>query len=218
MFEDLRHRLDERHVPARAVRLPGEDTTALEGAAAPEGAPALEGALALVRADGGFDLVTIDYGQPVRLGHADDEPAAAALLLAYLDRPLPDPRRIPSAEFRTLAATTSTGADELRQRLTEGSLLIQLPAGLALDRIGALDGVQLFPAETSFEARSLPPTALDGAALHRFVTAAEVLVRVQVVAPWFGQPGGGIRFTLADDFTGIRDLVVSGALERVDVV
>jgi hypothetical protein len=205
MFEDLRRPLDERGVPAQAVQLPGDDTQPLEGA------------LALVPADGGFDLVTIDYGQPVRLGHADDEAAAAALLLAYLDRPLPALRPIASDEFRDLAASTSAQSDELRPRLTDGSLLIQLPAGLALDRIGALDGVMLFPAETPFEARSLPPTALAGAELHRFVTAADVLVRVQVVAPWFGQPGGGIRFTLADDFTGIRDLVVAGALERVAV-
>jgi len=53
--------------------------------------------------------------------------------------------------------------------------------------------------------------------LHRFLTAGDVLVRAEIVAPWFGQPGGGIRFTLADDFVGIRDLVVDGALERVEV-
>lgn len=207
MLEELRHQLDARHVPACAVQLPGD-----------AGIP-LEGALALVPAQaGGFDLVTIDYGRAVPLGHADDEPGAEALLLAYLDRPLPAPRRMGGEEYRALAASTSAQSDELRPRLGEGSILITLPAGLAVDRIGALDGVMLFPAETPFEARSLPPTALAEAELHRFVTAADVLVRVAIVQPWFGQPGGGVRFTLADDFTGIRDLVVTGALARVEVV
>ncbi|WP_308797154.1 TNT domain-containing protein [Agromyces silvae] len=206
MFDDLRRQLDDRRVPHRAVRLPGDE------------APPLEGALAIVPDDGGFDLVTIDYGRTVPLGRADDESSAAALLLDYLDRPLPAPRRITGDEYRALAASTAAQADELRPRLTEGSLLIQLPAGLAVDRIGALDGVMLFPAETSVEERALPATALtDDAHLHRFLTAADVLVRAEIVAPWFGQPGGGVRFTLAEDFVGVRDLVVGGALERVEV-
>jgi hypothetical protein len=211
MFEDLRRQLDDRRIPRQAVRLPGDEAPPLE-------APPLEGALALVPDDGGFDLATIDYGRTAPLGHAHDEETAAALLLDYLDRPLPEPRRATDDEYRARAASTAAQAAELRPRLAEETLLIQLPAGLAVDRIGALDGVTLFPAETPVEQRALPPTALTGEArLHRFVTAADVLVRVEIVAPWFGQPGGGIRFTLAEDFVGIRDLVVGGALERVEV-
>lgn len=207
MFDDLRRQLDDRRVPSQAVRLPGDDT------------PPLEGALALVPADGGVDLVTVDYGRSAPLGHVDDESEAGTLLFAYLDRPLPEPRRVESEEYRALAASTSSQADELRPQLAEGQLLIQLPAGLVVDRIGALDGIMLFPAETSVEARALPPTALTGEArLHRFLTTDDVLVRVEIVPPWFGQPGGGVRFTLAEDFVGIRDLVVGGALERVEPV
>ncbi|MDR5698416.1 TNT domain-containing protein [Agromyces aerolatus] len=203
MFDDLRRQLDDRRIPRQAVVLPGDD------------APTLQGALALVADDGGFDLVTVDYGRAVPLGRTDHADAAAALLLDYLDRPLPEPKRIGADEYRALAASTAEQADELRPRLAEGPLLTRLPAGLAVDRIGALDGVQLFPAETSVEQRALPPTSLTGdARLHRFLTAADVLVRVEVVAPWFGQPGGGVRFTLADDFVGIRDLVESGALAQ----
>jgi hypothetical protein len=206
MFEDLRRQLDDRRVPRQAVRRPGDEV------------PPLEGALALEPADGGFDLVTVDYGRVVPLGHAGDEASATALLLAYLDRPLPAARRIPGDEFRALAETTGLQADDLRPRLAQGPLLITLPPALAVDRIGALDGVMLFPAETPVEQRSLPPAALTGdARLHRFITTADVLVRAEVVSPWFGQPGGGIRFTLADDFVGIRDLVVSGARQRVEV-
>jgi hypothetical protein len=76
--------------------------------------------------------------------------------------------------------------------------------------------VYLFPAGTPVERRSLPPTSLrDGARLHRFIMTADVLVRGELVAPWFGQPGGGLRFRLAEDFRGIRDLVVTGALARL---
>ena len=39
-----------------------------------------------------------------------------------------------------------------------------------------------------------------------------------VTPPWFGRPGGGIRFTLQEPATGLRDLVVSGRLLRVQVV
>lgn len=194
-------------MPARAVQLPDDRE------------PLLEGALALVpAATGGFDLVTIDYGSEVPLGHADDEASAADLLIDYLDRPLPTPRRIGVEEYGAIAERTLTLADELRPRLTQGSILTQLPPGLAVDRIGALDGVQLFPATTAFEARSLPPTALVGAEVHRFITETDVLVRAQLAAPWFGQPGGGVRLTLAEDFAGIRDLVVNGSLTRVEVV
>jgi len=35
--------------------------------------------------------------------------------------------------------------------------------------------------------------------------------------PWFGRPGGGIRFTLQQPATGLGDLVVSGRLQRVHV-
>ena len=206
MFEDLRRQLDDRRVPREAVQLPGD------------AAPPLEGALALLPTEAGFDLATVDYGRVAPLGHADDETSAAALLLAYLDRPLPAPRRLDEDEFRALTRSTSEQAEALRSRLADGAILIQLPAGIAVDRIGALDGIMLFPAETPVERRALPPTAVTRAArLHRFLTAADVLVRAEVVAPWFGQPGGGIRFTLADDFVGIRDLVVDGALERVEV-
>lgn len=83
-----------------------------------------------------------------------------------------------------------------------------------------LDGVQLFPYGTRFEARSLPPppTALgQGAERHALLTRANVLVRVEVAQPWFAQPGGGLRMTLAEDRIGIRDLVAQSVLERFTV-
>jgi len=40
-------------------------------------------------------------------------------------------------------------------------------------------------------------------------------VHAQVTLPWFGQPGGALRFSIADDALTIRDLLVSGVLRRI---
>jgi hypothetical protein len=96
--------------------------------------------------------------------------------------------------------------------------VIDLPPQLPLDRIGALDGVHTYPIGTPFEHRSLPPTALRPENdVHQFLTTAAVRVRVAITPPWFGRPGGGIRFTLQQPATGLRDLVVAGRLQRIHV-
>jgi len=207
MFEDLRRALTERGFTAREVLLPGD------------GQEPLQGGLVLRPADDGFELVTIDYGHAAPLGRWGSAEQASLGVLDYVSRPLPTPERPNSSAFAALAAEATTHYNELRGRLAGGgSLLIQLPSRLTLDRIGALDGVMLFPTGTSVEQRALPPTALtDGASVHRFVSAADVLVRAELVQPWFGQPGGGLRFTIAEDFIGIRDLIVADRLRRVEL-
>ena len=98
-------------------------------------------------------------------------------------------------------------------------IVIDLPPDLPIDRIGALDGVHTYPIDTPFEFRSLPPTALRPENdVHKFLTAADVRVRARITPPWFGRPGGGIRFTLQQPETGIRDLVVLGLLQRIRVI
>ncbi|WP_168209193.1 TNT domain-containing protein [Agromyces intestinalis] len=204
MFADTRRQLDARGFSPNEVLLPGDDVLPMEGALK-------------VRADeSGFALVTVDYGQAFPLATAATAEEAVGVLLEYVDRELPAPRTATAPELQELATAAGPHYDELAGRLGGGSLLISLPAGLVLDRIGALDGVYLFPAGTPVERRSLPPTALRGGArLHRFTTAGDILVRAELVAAWFGQPGGGLRFRLAEDFRGIRDLVVTGALQRL---
>jgi hypothetical protein len=54
--------------------------------------------------------------------------------------------------------------------------------------------------------------------VHKFITTADVRVRARITPPWFGRPGGGIRFTLQQPETGIRDLVVLGWLQRIQVI
>jgi hypothetical protein len=51
----------------------------------------------------------------------------------------------------------------------------------------------------------------------RYRTTGQVRALVAVTPAWFGRPGGGIRFTLQEPATGLRDLVVSGRLLRVQV-
>lgn len=209
MFEGLRQHLDARGLTPAMVVLPGD---------AP--APPLEGALHLDPAEAGegFVLSTVDYGRKTLLRTAPDEASAAQVLLAYLDQPLPPVAKFARADVDQAVNAASPHIADLVDRAQHESLLIQLPVGLLLDRIGVLDGVQLFPYGTRFEARSLPPTALgQGAERHALLTRANVLVRVEVAQPWFGQPGGGLRMTLAEDRIGIRDLVAQSVLERFTV-
>jgi hypothetical protein len=208
---ELRDRLSGLGAGPGAVILDDSDRTV----------PPLEGALAIRATDDGFSVVTVDYGRPVPLWRGASYAAAAEFLLAYLVRPLPSPREATTAELDALVEGAEPHYGPLRDTIIAagaGGALIELPPGIPVDRIGALDGNLLYPLGASFESRSLPPHALRAeSGLHRFVTAGIVLVRAEIAAPWFGRPGGAVRFTLADAGTGIRDLVVDGKLERLDV-
>ncbi|WP_105565739.1 TNT domain-containing protein [Microbacterium halophytorum] len=209
MFETLRDEVSRRQIPAAAVSLPGDD------------APAMEGALRLRQSDAQNEWLfeTVDYGTAFLLAFAASEDDAGQLLLDYLDKPLPDVAVFSQADVEQAVGEATTHWSDLRARATDGSLLIDVPAGVVFDRIGALDGTMLFPYGTSYEARSLPPFGAlpAGSDRHAFVTRGTMRVRVDVVRPWFGQPGGGLRCTLAHDFVGIRDLVAHGTLERFRV-
>jgi hypothetical protein len=210
MLPGLRAELDALGFSQHAVVLPGAD----EGAVAP-----LEGALRLRPTDRGWLLETVDYGRGYVLGTAASEDEARALLLAYLSRPLPPVREVTSDELDGYAAAVSMHYFDLRDQVRDaGSLVIDLPPQLPLDRVGALDGVQLYPLDTPVELRSLPPHALrPESGVHRFLTARPVRVAAELTPPWFGRPGGGLRFALQTPGTGIRDLVVGGALDRIRV-
>lgn len=124
-------------------------------------------------------------------------------------------------ELETIVGKLARHYADLRNGVGEAGpqgIVIDLPPEVPLDRIGALDGVHTYPINTPFEFRSLPPTALrPETELHRFITAASVRVRATITPPWFGRPGGGIRFTLQQPETGLRDLVVSHRLQRIQI-
>jgi hypothetical protein len=210
MLEGLRAALNGVGLTPFDIRLPDED---------PAVAP-LEGALQ-VRADGGrFVLETVDYGQAFRLLEAGSEGEIRESVIGYVSRPLPPVRAMARQELDTLLETVARHYGKLLNdlRAEPPGFVIDLPPQLPLDRIGALDGVHTYPIGTPFEHRSLPPTALRPENdVHQFLTTAAVRVRAAITPPWFGRPGGGIRFTLQEPATGLRDLVVSGRLQRIHV-
>ena len=212
VFTELREQLSEHGLSAFDIQLPGE----------PNDVAPLEGALR-VRPDAtGFVLETVDYGRGYRLGAAHSETEAAELTLRYVTQVLPPERAITRGEIDDLVAPIAHHYFDVRDRASaagEAGIVIDLPAGLPLDRFGALDGVHLFPIDTPFELRSLPPHVLRPESdLHRFVTSAPLRVGAVITPPWFGRPGGGLRFTIQEPQTGIRDVVARGDLERVQLV
>ncbi|WP_410506084.1 TNT domain-containing protein [Mycolicibacterium mucogenicum] len=105
--------------------------------------------------------------------------------------------------------------NDIAARVGNG-LTIDVPAGLLFDRIGAIDGYLLYPTGTSFEARSLPVNTLRQP-LQSFATAATIRMEVASTPPWFGRPGGGLRFAIVETGVGIRDLVREGQLTLIAV-
>jgi hypothetical protein len=193
------------------IQLPGEGS-----AVAP-----LEGALRVRADDGGFVLETVDYGTPFQLLTAESDAEITEAVLGYVSRPLPAVRAMPRHELDAIVGRIAMHYFDLRDRAREAGvqgIVIDLPPELPIDRIGALDGVHTYPIDTPFEFRSLPPTALRPENdVHKFLTAADVRVRAAITPPWFGRPGGGIRFTLQQPETGLRDLVVAGRLQRIQI-
>ena len=170
MLDGLRDELDALGLTRFDIQLPGEDS-----AVAP-----LEGALR-VRANGaGFVLETVDYGEAVRLATAESEPEIKEAVIDYVSRPLPPVRVISRHELDTIVGKVALHYFDLRDRAREAGqrgIVIDLPAELPIDRIGALDGMHTYPIDTPFEFRSLPPTALRPENdVHQFLTAADVRV------------------------------------------
>lgn len=209
-FKSLRADLDRSGFTSQFLALPGD---VLDG-------PPLEGALRVERADDGFVFQCVDYGQARVIGHAADEPSISDLVRAYLRRPIAAPQDLAAPELAALRRSSEKYLPELADRVRSagGQVLIQLPPGIPVDRLGGPDGWQVNPFGASFESRSLPPNALSlPSSVHAYVTSGDVLVQTQLTLPWFGQPGGALRFSIADDSVTIRDLLVGGLLRRITV-
>jgi hypothetical protein len=206
---DLRSELDRRGISRFDVVLPGESDV-----------PPLDGALTIEPRGDGWIVASVDYGTHWALAVTPDEESAGEALLAYLDRPLPPVLVLEEPKLDELAGTLALHYFDLRDRATaagEQGLVIDLPPGVLLDRIGALDGIHLYPLDTPFELRSLPVSSLRPENdVHRFLTWRSIRVRAIITPPWFGRPGGGLRFTLQAPERGIRDLVVGDALRRFE--
>lgn len=208
---ELRAALDGLGVPRAAVVLPGET----EG-------PTFEGTLEVVRYSGShFGLQVRDYGLRHLMGEFRSERQACLALWEYLTAPLPPAARISQAEMTARTNGAQRSYADLHARLRnvgKGGLLTNLAPGVVYDRFGGLDGLYFFGAGTPWEQRSLPPTAnAPGAALVPLVALRPVEIQAEIVDPWFGQPGGGIRFHV-EGGRAVRDLVREQVLALVDVV
>lgn len=93
-----------------------------------------------------------------------------------------------------------------------------LPAGCLVDRFGGDHGRSLFIAGTPYAERSLPPDLLDATrldfGLRTFLVEDDLEVVAGPVAPWFGQPGGAVRFDLVGS-AAVWALLRSGRLTAV---
>ena len=211
VLDGLRDELDALGFTPFDIQVPGENS-----AVAP-----LEGALRVRRDGSEFVLETVDYGEAFRLLTQKSETEIKQAVIDYVSRPLPQVRGMSRDELGTIVGRVALHYFDLRDRAREAGpqgVVIDLPPELPIDRIGALDGVYTYPIDTPFEFRSLPPTALRPENdVHKFLTAADVRVRASITPPWFGRPGGGLRFTLQQPETGLRDLVASGRLQRIQI-
>lgn len=209
-----RDALTAEGIPPEAVVLPGDELAS----------PPLEGAL-VVRADerdgsGRWRLETVDYGHGHLLRRFPGRDAALDGVVEYVSRPLPPSSALGPVDVAAAALRVEQFVMPLSARARAAGdvgVLVEVPPGVPLDRVGALDGVHLYVAGTDLEARSLPPTAVSAPArVHIVMTTGVVLMRAVVTPPWFGRPGGGLRFTVADAGTGLRDLLVAGLVELVE--
>lgn len=204
----FRARLAEVGYPADAVILPGDTADH----------PPLEGAMEVSTIGREVTVGIRDYGELEIVHRAVDEPAAYTWLWEYLSLPLPAARPVPRTDLhqRVDAYRPTLAAFYEQVRHAGGPHLATLPPGVALDRIGAIDGVYLFPWGTPVPLRALPAESPD-ARLYQVLTAAPLEVEVEIVRPWFGQPGGALRFRIAADGVGVRQLILAGSLLEVTV-
>jgi hypothetical protein len=216
-FVETRPILDQLGYTTRYANLPSD---------AP-GEPPVEGAIRIVPAGppnsgaGEWALEVVDYGTPRRLAVARSEGDAVEMLRRFLNRPFPPARDISRAELDALRDRAAGSYPQLAEQVRatgDQGLTIQIPAGVPVDRVGGPDGYLLNPLDTPLQARSLPPHATRSPDVHRYVVDRPFMVTVRIVQPWFDQPGGALRFTIADPMSTIRDLVVDGSLVRLRVV
>lgn len=207
----LRGRLDELGYPREAILLPGEQ---------PGPALLLEGAMEIRAVGQRFEVGVRDYGVFEPFHTAATEREACDWLWSYLSAPVPAATPVPRQDLDARSQAYRPSYAQLYSQLQAGggAMLTTLPPGVALDRIGALDGVFLFPWATPVEMRALPPImGQQNVRLFQLLTTRPLTVEAEIVPPWFGQPGGSLRFRLAQDGEGIRQLVQSGALLQVTV-
>lgn len=146
--------------------------------------------------DGTVTLGGMDRGAFAPFGKFRD-PAVAAQALEMVTA---SPRGVVvDRPAKALVAATQALLDQLRATADDRGEIgpADLPVGALLDHIGPWSGHVLYLYATPFQQRSLPPTDLN---LERtgFILdgALPDTCRLETIAPWFGQPGGGLAVVL----------------------
>ena len=109
--------------------------------------------------------------------------------------------------------TASTWADEsgnIIWPLNGGAVAgteknVVLTSGFQFDRYGYNSGTYVSPVGTPFEMRSLAP-GTELKPYKVFEVVKPVRATGSIVAPWFGQPGGGIQFELENSINQLLEL------------
>ena len=70
--------------------------------------------------------------------------------------------------------------------------------GTVVNRYGYYKGRYFAKEGESFQHRSLPRNT-DLSQYHRFVVKKPVHVELAIIAPWFGEPGGGVQYKIPDE-------------------
>lgn len=87
-----------------------------------------------------------------------------------------------------------------------------LRPGAIVDRYGGSSGTFLAPEATPFAMRSLPASSATKP-LNVYKVLKPIEVDAGKVAPWFGQPGGGMQYDLPKT---VQELIESGHLEKIN--
>lgn len=157
---------------------------------------------------GGFDR-----GEFASYAEVADEEEGAAVLASVTASPAAP--RLPRSQTALVEATRTLAQRIQAEVAGTGARILppeSLPLGTPLDHIGNESGHCLYLFATPFGERSLPPTDLSlprtGYVLNGQLPEG---ASVEVVPPWFGQPGGGVMLRLG---RVIRYYCDTGLLQR----
>lgn len=141
-----------------------------------------------------------DQGSFAAYARFGDPTLVAEILARWLDPDLPPaPRERETLHAASLAVADLLVGPDAASVLEPGGHLpgSLVPPGAPLDHIGNGSGHVLHLLDTSFAARSLPPTDANEPRIGLVLDAAlPDTCRVVRVEPWFGQPGGGLAVVL----------------------
>ncbi|KAL8283482.1 hypothetical protein RQP46_005585 [Phenoliferia psychrophenolica] len=99
---------------------------------------------------------------------------------------------------------------------------MSLPVGTRVDRFGYEGGRYVSPAGTPYVQRALPPQNLDTPTgdprypynYRVYEVQKAIVVLAGPIAPWFGQPGGGVQYMT---YSNISRLLRGGYLRQLNV-